>query len=385
MSADLNAETLELLETTIRNDINEGSYDGARIIVARHGEVGLDATIGWADRAAGRELKDDDIFRVLSLTKAFTNALVYQALGEGKLQLSTRVVDLIPEFWGADRFRTLRKDRVNLGHLLTHRSGMPATPEPVPNAELGNLENVIAAICKLDVIHEPGANLTYSPAINHALMGEMLRRVYGADSFRDLAEKNLFSLLGMKDTRFGPLDEWKDRVVPLKAYIPDSGWLSPKDIEDLNDVVNEDAEMPWVGSVSTAQDVFAFAEMIRRNGQVSGKSVIAPAILDAATTLQTGDMPNDLYAMIARSRGWDEPLGNFGLGFSLSGTGTQPSFFGPFTSPRTHGNYGAGSTLFWIDPERDMTFVCLTSGVMDEGDNVLRFQKLSTIAASAAL
>ncbi|WP_411733345.1 serine hydrolase domain-containing protein [Paeniglutamicibacter sp.] len=385
MSADLNAETLELLETTIRNDISEGSYDGARIIVARHGEVGLDATIGWADRAAGRELKDDDIFRVLSLTKAFTNALVYQALGEGKLQLSTRVVDLIPEFWGTDRFRTMRKDRVNLGHLLTHRSGMPATPEPVPTSELGNLENVIAAICKLDVIHEPGTNLTYSPAINHALMGEMLRRVYGAESFRDLAEKNLLSLLGMKDTRFGPLDEWKDRIVPLKAYIPDSGWLSPKDIEDLNDVVDEDAEMPWVGSVSTAQDVFAFAEMLRRNGQVDGKAVIAPAILDAATTLQTGEMTNDLYAMIAKARGWEEPPGNFGLGFSLSGTGTHPSFFGPFTSPRTHGNYGAGSTLFWIDPERDMTFVCLTSGVMDEGDNVLRFQKLSTIAAAAAL
>jgi CubicO group peptidase (beta-lactamase class C family) len=385
MSADLNAENLELLETTIRNDIGEGTYDGARIIVARHGVVGLDATIGWADRASGRELKDDDIFRVLSLTKAFTNALVYQALGEGKLQLSTRVVDLIPEFWGADRFRTLRKDRVNLGHLLTHRSGMPATPEPVPTSELGNLENVIAAICKLDVIHEPGTNLTYSPAINHALMGEMLRRVYGAESFRDLAEKNLFSLLGMKDTRFGPLDEWKDRIVPLKAYIPDSGWLSPKDIEDLNDVVDEDAEMPWVGSVSTAQDVFAFAEMLRRNGQVDGKAVIAPAILDAATTLQTGEMTNDLYAMIAKARGWEEPPGNFGLGFSLSGTGTHPSFFGPFTSPRTHGNYGAGSTLFWIDPERDMTFVCLTSGVMDEGDNVLRFQKLSTIAAAAAL
>lgn len=385
MSTGLNAETLDLLEATIRNDISDGTYDGARIIVARHGEVGLDATIGWADRAAGRELQSDDIFRVLSLTKAFTNALVYQALGEGKLQLTTRVVDVIPEFWGKDRFRTVRKDRVNLAHLLTHRSGLPATPEPLPNAQLGNLEAVIAAICELDVIHEPGTNLTYSPAINHALMGEMLRRVYGAGSFRELARKNLFSVLGMNDTRFGAPEAWRERIVPLKAYIPDTGWLSPKDIEDLNDVVNEDAEMPWVGSVSTANDVYTFAEMLRRKGQSGGRQVIPAAILQEATTLQTGDMPNDLYAMIARSRGWDAPPGNFGLGFSLSGTGAHASFFGPFTSPRTHGNYGAGSTLFWIDPERDMTFVCLTAGVMDEGDNVLRFQKLSTIAASAAL
>ena len=385
MTHGLNAETLDLLEQTIRNDISSGDYDGARIIVARHGEVALDATLGWADRAAGRAMEPDSIFRVLSLTKAFTNALVYQAIGEGRLALSTRVVDIIPEFYGSDRFRAGRKDRVNLAHLLTHRSGMPATPEPLPNARLGNLSEVIAAICELDVVHEPGTNLTYSPAVNHALMGEMLRRVYGAESFRDLAEKNLFGPLGLKDTRFGPLTDWKERMVPLKAYIPDSGWLSAKDIEVLDDVINEQAEMPWVGSASSAADVFTFAEMIRRKGAHEGRQLIAPAVLDAATTLQTGDMTNDLYAMIARMRGWEEPPGYFGLGFSLSGTGTHPSFFGPFTSPRTHGNYGAGSTLFWIDPERDMTFVCLTAGVMDEGDNVLRFQKLSTIAASAVL
>ena len=161
------------------------------------------------------------------------------------------MVDIIPEFYGSDRFRAGRKDRVNLAHLLTHRSGMPATPEPLPNAQLGNLSAVIAAICELDVVHEPGTNLTYSPAVNHALMGEMLRRVYGADSFRDLADKNLFGPLGLKDTRFGPLADWKERMVPLKAYIPDSGWLSAKDVEVLDDVINEDAEMPWVGSAST--------------------------------------------------------------------------------------------------------------------------------------
>jgi hypothetical protein len=32
-----------------------------------------------------------------------------------------------------------------------------------------------------------------------------------------------------------------------------------------------------------------------------------------------------------------------------------------------------------------MTFVCLTSGIMDEGDNIERFQRLSDIALSAAL
>ena len=47
------------------------------------------------------------------------------------------------------------------------------------------------------------------------------------------------------------------------------------------------------------------------------------------------------------------------------------------------GSYGAGSSLLWVDPVSDVSFSFLSSGVMDEGDNVARFQKLSTIAASA--
>ena len=49
MTHGLNAETIELLEQTIRNDITAGDYDGARIILARRGEVALDATLGWAE------------------------------------------------------------------------------------------------------------------------------------------------------------------------------------------------------------------------------------------------------------------------------------------------------------------------------------------------
>ena len=36
-------------------------------------------------------------------------------------------------------------------------------------------------------------------------------------------------------------------------------------------------------------------------------------------------------------------------------------------------------------PESDLTFVCLTAGVMEEGDNLARFQRLSTMASASAL
>lgn len=382
----MNPTALKRLEDEINADIERGDYDGVNLILARHGEIALQGSYGYAERATDRPTRSDDVYRILSMSKAFTNTLAYRALGEGKLALSTRVVDLIPEFFGQDRFRAVRKDKINLAHLLTHRSGMPATPDPgLPAEKFGVLADVIEALGSVDVVNEPGTNLNYAPSINHALMGEMVRRAYGYEHFRDLARDLIFEPLGMKDTAFGLPAKNRDRAVPLKVYVPEDGWLAPEDIECLNTYITEDAEMPWVGGTSTVDDIFRFAELFRRRGELDGDHLVAPAVIEAATSLQTGDMPNDLYSGIAAARDWEAPAGNFGLGFSLSGTGTAPNFFGPFTSPRTFGNYGAGSTLFWVDPLRDLTFVFLSSGVMDEGDNVARFQKLSTMAVAAAV
>ncbi|MEF9901772.1 serine hydrolase domain-containing protein [Streptomyces sp. P9-A2] len=378
---------LEVLDHTIRADIADGAYHGANIIVARHGRVALRGTYGLADVDTGRPTRRDDVYRILSMSKGFTNALVFRALSEGRLMLSTRVVDLIPEFFGTEPFRAARKDRINLAHLLTHRAGMPATPNPGLGPEgFAVLADVIEALAGVDVVHEPGTNLNYSAAINHALMGEMARRAYGADSFRELMREKVFDPVGMAHTRFGMPEKWRDQGVPLKVIVANDSWLKPEDIECLNDVIDrEDAEMPWVGAVSTIDDVFAFTEMLRNKGRTaSGEQLIGESVLDFAVTNQTGDQINDLYGMVAAARKWDLPPGNMGLGMALAGTGTHARFFGPFVSPGTFGSYGAGSSLLWVDPASGMSFCFLSSGVMDEGDNVARFQKLSSIAASAA-
>ena len=41
--------------------------------------------------------------------------------------------------------------------------------------------------------------------------------------------------------------------------------------------------------------------------------------------------------------------------------------------------------VFWVDPERDLTFVCLTAGVMEDSDNILRFQRLSDLVVAATV
>ena len=99
----------------------------------------------------------------------------------------------------------------------------------------------------------------------------------------------------------------------------------------------------------------------------------------------TGDRVNELYAQRGRAQGLAPVPAYLGLGFTMRGSALCHHLFGTLASPGTFGNYGAGTTLFWVDPERDITFVCLTAGVMEHNANTRRFQKYSDMVHAAAL
>ncbi|HEY5412695.1 MAG TPA: hypothetical protein VIJ94_18400, partial [Caulobacteraceae bacterium] len=146
-----------------------------------------------------------------------------------------------------------------------------------------------------------------------------------------------------------------------------------------------DAEMPWVGAVCTTPDLWRFAEMLRLGGELDGARILSPAIIELATRNWTGDKPNELYKAVANRAGWKPFPAYMGLGFALRGDGVHHALYGTLTSPETFGNYGAGTSLFWVDPVREITFAFLSSGVMDSAPNIERFQRLSDIIVAAAI
>jgi len=123
--------------------------------------------------------------------------------------------------------------------------------------------------------------------------------------------------------------------------------------------------------------------MQRRGGELDGVRILSPALLDQATRNRTGERPNELYRQLAVARGWQPCPAYIGIGFLLRGEALCHHQFGTLASARTFGHTGAGSTLYWVDPQRQLTFVCLTAGVLDEGDNIERFQRLSDMALAA--
>jgi CubicO group peptidase (beta-lactamase class C family) len=368
------------MANVIRADIKAGLYHGVVIKVAQAGVVAMESAIGAADGAQTQPLALNSVFSIFSITKAFTNTLVLQAIERGYFSLTSTVSELIPEFSGHGR------EKVQIWHLLSHQAGFPIIFELKPNMYIDRFDEMIAAVIELVKPEQPPCNtVAYSPLVNHVLMAECVRRTDPKRrGYRQIVQDEILTPLKMHDTSVGLRADLKPRkVVPdFRGNYPighrGHGNLGPNGAFE-----EEHAEMPWVGIASTVPDMFRFAEMFRQNGTLDGARILSPATLALARRNWTGEKPNELYAARGRERGWDPAPAYIGLGFSLRGEAMCRHMFGTLASPGTFGNYGAGTTLFWIDPQRDLSFTFLSAGLMESNANTERFQKLSDMVISA--
>jgi CubicO group peptidase (beta-lactamase class C family) len=372
---------LAQVEETIRADIRAGLYHGAVIQVARGGKTVLAAAIGAADAEQTRPLALDSVFNIFSVTKAFTNLLVLRAVEQGRFALTTPISQLIPEFSGRGR------EKIQMWHLLSHQAGFPIIFEVVPGWYIDNFAEVArTVIAEVAPVDAPCTKVAYSPLANHVLMAEALLRTDPEQRrYRQIVQEDILDPLGMRDTAEGLRADLRPRkVVPdIRNNYP-IGHKSRNTPGPNGAFEDEQGEMPWVGIVSTTPDLFRFADMFRSGGTANGARLLSPAMIEMASRNWTGEMVNELYAARGREEGLDPAPAYIGLGFSVRGTALCPHMFGTLASPRSFGNYGAGTSLFWIDPERDITFACLTAGVMGHNANMRRFQKIGDMVLSAA-
>lgn len=373
-------DRIERLRDVVRADIARGDYYGLVLKVSRGDEVVLDEAFGAEDAAGERPLRTDNVFSVFSVTKAFTNILILKAIEEGRFALTTKVRDMLPEFTGAPR------EDVTFYHLLTHTAGMPGVWTPKPGMFLDRLDELYEAV--IHNVHgavPPGTRCDYSPLVNHVLMGMTLVRhdAKGRD-YQTLLHEDLFAPLGMTSTSMGLRPDLKPRHVKpdLRGTVPIQH-LSRNLPGDHALFEDPATESPHVGVASTANDLWRFSEMLRRGGELDGTRILSPTVIRLARQVHTGDMPNELYRTAHLRAGWEVAPAYMGLGFNVRGTAIVPHQLGTLTSPQTFGNYGAGSTLLWVDPELDVSFAACSAGVMTQTANIARFQKLSDLVVSA--
>jgi CubicO group peptidase (beta-lactamase class C family) len=238
----------------------------------------------------------------------------------------------------------------------------------------------------MGLVSAPGEKVDYSSMFGHVILGEIVRRVEGGKkALRDIFQEALFAPLKMKDTALGKRRDLSSRVVPVVAC-GHYGGLAVGGVEVFNEIINEEAEIPAWGAVSTVNDLFRFAEMMRRGGELDGVRILSPTTVKLATTIHTEHKLNESLKPLFASQGWHQVPVNTGLDFIVRGNAAGcPCSMGSLTSPGTFGKFGAGSTGFWVDPERDVTFIFLSVGLLDEYVNFLRFHRLADMAMAAVI
>jgi len=383
VKAGMSVERIGRVRTFIQGYIDAGKHFGAEVVVARGGRIALHETFGYKDAERRVKLDKDAVYSIFSVSKTFTSVLSLAAIERGQFSLTTKVSELIPEFKGG------RRENITAYQLLTHQSGLPMTFTPVAGMYIDRLDEVIEAVCKsVHCESDPGVEASYSPTLNHCLLGEMVRRSDPQQRrFRDIVQQDLLGPLKMTDTSVGLRRDLRERHIK-PVWLFDKSPLKHLGHSNLGidgAFEEEDAEMPWVGISTTAGNLFRLAEMLRRGGELDGERILSPVTTAQMQINRTAEKLNQLHGKNAIQRGWDPMPAYSGLGVFLRGTALCHHQFGTLSSPQTFGQHGQGSALFWVDPVHQVTFVFLSHGVMIEGESIERFQRLSDLVITSVI
>ncbi|NUP03579.1 MAG: beta-lactamase family protein, partial [Nonomuraea sp.] len=124
---------------------------GASVAYWHEGEIHREAG-GLLNLGTGVEATPDALFQAGSVTKVWTTAQIMLLIEEGRLDLGTRVADLVPGIDG----------RVTVEQLLTHTSGIDGDFFHDTGRGDDCLEKYVALLAARPLTHPPGATHSYS-------------------------------------------------------------------------------------------------------------------------------------------------------------------------------------------------------------------------------
>jgi CubicO group peptidase (beta-lactamase class C family) len=347
-----------------------GALPGAVTLVRRGDEVHVDA-VGTTALGGTDPMRRDTIFRIASLTKPIIAVATLLLVEECRVRLDEPVDRLLPEL--ADRSVVRRIDgpvdetepahrQITVRDLLTFRLGTglsfdaldaPAVravwdvagfPEKHPDR---TPDEWLRALGDLPLLAQPGERWFYNTGSD--VLGVLIARACG-QPLEDFLRERVFEPLGMRDTGFAVPEADLHRVATGYSVDPVTGELgSPSAPETLRAVPARPS--PSGGLVSTVDDLFAFAEMLRAGGRHGSERLLSRPAVEAMTTDQ---IPAEVKARSGFQPGWFE---NRGWGFGVAIDLRRESLWG---TPGRYGWDGGSGTSWYNDPGEDLTGILLT-------------------------
>ncbi|MFB7663118.1 serine hydrolase domain-containing protein [Kitasatospora sp. NPDC056138] len=255
---------------------------------------GFQGASGTGDLATGRAVDPDGRFRIGSISKVFTTAVVLQLAGEGRLDLDEAVQHYLPGVLPAGF------PPVTVGELLNHTSGLPTGSDEMwgdgsadwfaaHRLDSWTPQQVVSTLDGQSMSFDPGTAQQYN-GMNTFLAGLVVERVTG-HSYAHEVQNRIIRPLGLHDTSVPAADDVRLPHPSSHAYLavttPDGGTLLRQSTggTPLADVT-EQSPWPWAegGLISSAPDLDRFVSALFKG------RLLPPSVQEKLFTVP--DLPN---------------------------------------------------------------------------------------------
>ncbi|GAB3315268.1 serine hydrolase domain-containing protein [Larkinella ripae] len=243
------------------------------LVIARDGKVLYQRAIGYGqiNGAEKKPLTAASRFRIGSITKMFTAALILQLVEEGKLKLTDTLDNFFPQVPNATK--------ITIAQILWHRSGIPNVRRD-QNAQRNvntvpvTKDEMLALIVKATPDFEPDTRHAYSNS-GYQLLGLILEKITGKP-YGEVLRERITSKSGLANTYLatGPIDAGKNEALTYGRFGGD--WQS---VAETHPSILYSAG----AIVSTPNDLVTFIQALFAGTIVSAKS------LDQMKTIRDGE------------------------------------------------------------------------------------------------
>ena len=361
-------ERLGNIDAYLKRIIDEGKVAGAAGMIIRRGIEAYHSSFGYKDMENKTLLKNDDIYRIYSMTKTITITAAMSLYEKGLFRLHQPIADFLPAFKNMQVAETdsrgivklvPAKNPITFWHLFTMTSGIPYPGKESYSARLmeesyrqssndsgsntWNTARMIDETAKIPLCFHPGEQWLYG--FSHDVLGRLIEVISGL-SLGEYFSKTVFEPLGMKDTAFFVPPEKQERLV--KPYILDSQGL--KEIKDPHSFTGREKapafESGGGGLCSTMADCALFAQMLLNNGKLGKYRILSRKTIELIRSNHCD--PEILEpSFFPQMRGY-----GYGLGVR---TMMDTAKAGLNSSKGEWAWDGLMGTYFLVDPAEDMT------------------------------
>jgi CubicO group peptidase (beta-lactamase class C family) len=168
--------------------------------VVRDGRLVHVKGAGVQDVESKRPVTADTLFRIASMTKAFTALSILKLRDDGKLALDAPAETYVPELRGW-RPPTEDSPKIRVRELLTHTAGL-VTDDPWGDRQTPLPEEDFTRLLKDGVpFTRPTATAMEYSNLGYALLGRIVANVSG-QPYKDFVQRTLLTPLGMTSTGY---------------------------------------------------------------------------------------------------------------------------------------------------------------------------------------